>query len=146
MSRMMAAARKPIPSEATDAVWDRAATRPPTSTCRVLSPAASTGSTRALACATVNSLSFWSSATTAYAVVPSCETWPAPDSVKGLVTPTTCGLRAMPAKTFSALAAASGVVTPAAEWTTTWTVSPARCGKLLVSVSEATFDSEPGWR
>ena len=49
MSRMMAAAIRPMPSEPTAAVWDLAATGPPTSTCRVSSPAARMGSTSALA-------------------------------------------------------------------------------------------------
>ena len=46
----------------------------------------------------------------------------------------------------SARARTSGEVTPASEWTTIWTVSPARWGKLSCKVSAAALDSDPGCR
>ena len=55
-------------------------------------------------------------------------------------------LRATSAKSSSARARTWGDVTPCSEWSTIWTVSPARCGKLSCSVSEAALDSDPGWR
>ena len=145
-SRMMAAAISPMPSVPNGAVWDSAATGPPTSTCRVSSPAARIGSTSALASAGVKSLSRLSSATSAYAVVPSSEICAAPPSANGLATPTTWSLSATSVKIVSARACTSGEVTPSSEWTTIWMVSPAFCGKRSSSVSEAAFDSEPGCR
>ena len=145
-SRMMAAAMSPMPSVPNGAVWDSAATGPPTSTCRVSSPAARTGSTSALASAGVKSLSRLSRATSAYAVVPSCEICAAPPSANGLATPTTWSLPATSAKIASARAWTSGEGTPSSEWTTIWMVSPAFCGKLSSSVSAAAFDSDPGCR
>ena len=89
ISKMMIAAMSPMPSVPTGAVWESAATGPPTSTCSPSPPAARIGSTSALASSTVNSLSFLSSTTSAYAVLPSAEICAAPSSVKGLVTLTT---------------------------------------------------------
>ena len=94
----------------------------------------------------MKSLSRWSRATAAYAVVPSSEICAAPCSVNGLTTPTTWSLSATSAKILSALARTSGEETPASEWTTTCTVSPACCGNAASSLSAAAFDSEPGCR
>ena len=103
-SRMMAAAISPMPSVPNGAVWDSAATGPPTSTCRVSSPAARTGSTSALASAAVKSLSLWSRATSAYAVVPSAEICAGAAAANGLATPTTWSLPATSVKIASARA------------------------------------------
>ena len=145
-SRMTAAATSPITSEPTGGACDRAATGPPTSTCRELSPASRMGSTRAAARAGVYSLTVMLRATSAYAVVPSSEIWAAPPSANGLAIPTTSSLRATSAKSASARSRTWGDVTPCSACSTTWTVSPARCGKLFSSASEAALDSDPGWR
>ncbi len=84
MSRMMAAAIRPMPSDPAATVRDLVATGPPASTCKLESPAARIGSTRALASAAVNSSADLSKATSAYAVVPSAEIWCAPSGVNGL--------------------------------------------------------------
>jgi hypothetical protein len=144
--RMMAAARSPMPSVPNGAVWDRAATGPPTSTWRVSSPAARMGSTSVLACSGVKSLSRWSRATSAYAVVPSWEICWAPPSSNGLATATTWSLPATSVKIASACAWTSGERNPSSERTTIWMVSPAFCGKLSSRVSAAARDSEPGCR
>ena len=62
----------------------------------------------ALAWAGVYSSAVLSSATTAYAVVPSCEIWLAPPSPKGLATPVTWGSAATSAKMSSARVADRG--------------------------------------
>ena len=145
-SRISAAAIRPMPSPPAGVVWDSAATGPLASTRRVSSPAARTGSMSALARAGVYSSAVWSSATAAYAVLPSCETWLAPLTSKGPATPTTCGSVARSARTCSARVRTPAEEKPSSEWKTTWTVSPARCGNVASSVCAAACDSDPGWK
>ena len=101
MSRMMAAAIRPMPSEPAATVWALVATGPPTSTCSVSSPAARMGATSAAASSAVSWSAVLSRATSAYAVVASAETWRAPSGVNGLVTLTTCSASATSARIVS---------------------------------------------
>ena len=104
------------------------------------------GSTSAAASSGVNWSAVLSRATSAYAVVASAEIWRAPSGVNGLVTLTTCRASATSARIASTRSSISGEVTPSSAWTTTWIVSPDRCGKRSCSVFETCCDSDPGWR
>ena len=92
----------------------------------------------------MKSLSRWSRATSAYAVVPSSEICAAPSSANGLATPTTWSLSATSVKIASARACTSGERTPSSEWTTIWMVSPAFCGKLLLEGVRGGLRLRPG--
>ena len=87
-----------------------------------------------------------SSATSAYAVVPSAEIWRAPSSVNGLTTPDDVVARRDVGEQRLGPGLYAGELTPSSACSTIWTVSPACCGNRSSSVSEAACDSDPGCR